>query len=173
MNTKDEILDLVDMNDHIVGTITRNESTSLATQNGTYVRCVSAFIRRPNGDVWVPTRSAHKQLAPNGLDYSCAGYVHSGETYQQALSRELLEETGLVADAETIHLVSKHILAGDPPFFETLYLVQHSEQPQLSDEHTSGKWMKIGDLKKLLLNGAPAKSSLLHNTLLLQDFKGV
>lgn len=167
----EELLDVVDNNDQVIGTIPRSESGNLNGTDGRYIRCVSAFIVRGDGAVWVPVRSPHKRIAPGGLDYGCGGFVASGETYDQTLLRELAEEADLHPTASDIQCITIHQLNGTPPFFEALYAVHSETQPKLSDEHGSGSWMTVADLRAQLEAGAPAKSSLLTNTSLLQNFE--
>lgn len=90
----EEILDLVDEHDTVIGTMAR---TNVFTQGLTNFRLVSAFLRDPQGHFLIPRRTKHKSSYPDR--FACVGgCVQSGETYDQACVREVFEETGLILD---------------------------------------------------------------------------
>lgn len=90
----EEILDLVDEHDIIIGTMTR---TAVFAQGLTNFRLVSAFLRDLNGYFLIPRRTKHKSNYPDC--FACVGgCVQSGESYDEACARELYEETGLLLD---------------------------------------------------------------------------
>jgi isopentenyldiphosphate isomerase len=64
----DELLDLVDSNDEVIGTITAG-NFYMQPVNAGYIRAADAFIQNDEGKLWVPTRSLHKAIAPSGLDF--------------------------------------------------------------------------------------------------------
>lgn len=164
----EEILDLVDGNDQVIGQIKRGDVSKLTPGGGKYVRAVDVFIMHEDGRIWVPVRSAKKSIAPGGLDYSVGGHVPSGESYEAAVVRELQEETGIDTAAESLELIG--IVPPDRWHFSHLYLLRSDQEPRLSDEHTSGNWMMPGELQDKLENGAPAKESLLANLKRLQQY---
>ncbi len=55
--------------------------------------CVGALIRNGQGRVFVQRRSMTRRVLPGTWDI-VGGHVESGETLQQALAREVKEETG-------------------------------------------------------------------------------
>lgn len=57
------------------------------------VACVGALIRDDRNRVYVHRRSASRRLLPGTWDV-VGGHVEAGETPQQALAREIAEETG-------------------------------------------------------------------------------
>ena len=67
---QDEYLDLVDENDVVIGRKLRSEVHAEKLKN---YRAVNLFIVNSKGELWIPRRTAHKQLYPLGLDFSCAG----------------------------------------------------------------------------------------------------
>lgn len=88
----DELLDLVDENDRVTGQKRRSEIYRQGLSN---FRVVNAFLINSRGELWIPRRSAHKRIFPLCLDMSMGGHVKSGESYEQALHRELREELDL------------------------------------------------------------------------------
>lgn len=91
---KEEILDLVDENDQVIGTIPRVEfySVEQAVNN---IRVVNAFIKNSRGELWIPKRTLSKKAFPGAYDFSVAGHVSSGETYEEAFFKEASEEINL------------------------------------------------------------------------------
>lgn len=164
----EEILDLVDDNDQVIGQIKRGEMSALVPGGGKYVRAPDIFIMNPDGKVWVPVRSMHKSIAPGGLDFSVGGHVESGETYEQTAIRELEEEAGIGASVEQLELI-----ANDPPVrthISRLYLLRTVQTPRLNDEHTDGNWMGVDELQTSLEHGTFAKDSLLPKLELLKEY---
>jgi isopentenyl-diphosphate delta-isomerase len=91
----EEILDIVNENDEIIGTITRSENEKYGYGKKYFIRAVWLFIKNSKGQLWVPRRTATKRIYPLGLDGSAAGHVSSGETYEQTLHREVMEELNI------------------------------------------------------------------------------
>lgn len=85
----DEILDLVDENDVVIQSLPRLE---IYARKLKYIRSVQAFLVNDKGELWIPRRTAIKQILPLALDMSVSGHIKSGETYEQAFIRELAEE---------------------------------------------------------------------------------
>ena len=90
---EDELLDLVDEQDQVVGTIYRSQAH--AKNKLASLRAVWLLIKNQDGKFWIPKRSAAKESSPNALDGSTVGHVSSGENYEQAMIREVAEELNL------------------------------------------------------------------------------
>src|SRR5579871_3127194 len=99
----EEILDLVDVNDHVIGQIPRSQAWNHPTG---YIRVVSAFIENNCGQLWIPRRTATKKRFPLALDLSVSGCVANGESYEQALERESAEEINQILRATEQNLVA-------------------------------------------------------------------
>lgn len=164
----DEILDLVDDNDSVIGRIRRGDMNTLVPRGGKYVRAADIFIMRSDGKIWVPVRGMHKSIAPGGLDFSVGGHVASNETYEETAVRELSEEAGITVNSNELELIA--IIAPRERHHSHLYLLRTDTEPSLSYEHTSGNWMNPDELQKVLETGTPAKSSLLPRLELLKTY---
>lgn len=88
----DEIFDLVDENDHVVGQETRTK----VHQQGYWHRGAHVLIFTPDGKMLVQQRSKTKSQSPLLLDCSVSEHVLEGETYYDAAIRGLKEEIGLI-----------------------------------------------------------------------------
>lgn len=92
INIEEEILDIVD--EHNTVMYSQKRSEYYANKKG-YIRSIAAFIKNSKGQLWIPRRVASKKLSPLFLDASVCGHVSAGETYDQAFSRETMEEVGI------------------------------------------------------------------------------
>ncbi len=87
----DEVADVVDGDDRVVGRATRRE---IRAENLLH-RAVAAMVRRSTGDVFVHRRAESKDVFPGMYDMFVAGMVGAGESYEAAVARELEEELGI------------------------------------------------------------------------------
>lgn len=158
----EEILDLVNSSDEVVGQVTHEEAFNLENLRGNYLRASNAFVVNSKGEFWIPRRTAAKRIKPNGLDYSCAEHVISGEAYVDAMVRGFEEELNinLVPD-ELIFIGITEPLPGRPPYFEANYLYYSDEAPNYNvDDFVSAQWLPPTALVKLLVNGEIAKENI-------------
>lgn len=155
-----EILDITDNQDNIRGRRPRSEIKIGEFCN---IRMVNGFLVNQEGKLWIPRRSAHKELFPSCLDMSFGGYVRSGEDYDEAFRRELKEELNIDLDTIRYTKLGKlsphedHISA-----FTTIYIIHTDKTPQFNtDDFSQAFWITPEDLIKKLKSGEPAKSDLL------------
>lgn len=92
-STDNEILEIVDADDNVLGTATRAE----IHRKNLIHRAVHLFVFNSHGDVYVQRRSASKDRHPRKLDSSAAGHVDPGESYERTAIRELEEELSITA----------------------------------------------------------------------------
>lgn len=158
----DELLDLVDSRDRVIGTILRSRKHDLEPQQ--FLRAAELFIQNRHGQLWVPRRQKHKTIAPGGLDFSASGHVAAGESYLKALEREVKEELNLEINHEQLKLIHKFPPTGaERLFFRSVYLYTTDETPSYNpQDFSSYEWLRPEELLKLLRNGEPAKRSLLE-----------
>ncbi|MGW2564755.1 NUDIX hydrolase [Streptomyces sp. NPDC001537] len=87
----DEILDIVDENDQVVGRSPRGE----AYAKGLRHRCVFIQARDAEGRLFVHRRTPTKLVFPSLYDMWVGGVVGAGESYDEAALREAEEELGV------------------------------------------------------------------------------
>ena len=58
-------------------------------------RAIHVFVFNKVGQLYLQRRSMAKDTAPGKWVSSCSGHVNSGEDYDKAAGRELIEEIGL------------------------------------------------------------------------------
>lgn len=89
----DEMLDVIDDADIVVGNASRREIHAKCMSH----RAVHIFLFNSSGRIYVQRRSASKDSHPLKLDSSAAGHLDSGEDYHHAAVRELFEELSITA----------------------------------------------------------------------------
>ena len=87
----DELVDLVDEHDRVLGSITRAEMR----HSSAWHRAVYVMVLDRTGRVLLQQRSFEKDLAPGAWDIGAGGVVAAGEEYDDAAQRELAEELGV------------------------------------------------------------------------------
>lgn len=91
MSAADEILDIVDENDQVIGQSPRGE----AYARGLRHRCVFIQARDAEGRIFVHRRTPAKLVFPSLYDMFVGGVVGAGEDYGTAALREAEEELGV------------------------------------------------------------------------------
>lgn len=87
----DEIIDIVDEHDHVIGQSPRGE----AYAKGLRHRCAFILARDAEDRIFVHRRTAAKLVFPSLHDMFVGGVVGAGETYDEAALREAEEELGV------------------------------------------------------------------------------
>lgn len=155
----DELLDLVNDNDIVIGCAFRSDVYANKKNN---FRVVNLFIENSAGQLWIPRRSAVKKIYPLGLDASMGGHVACGETYTQALARELKEELNI-----DLTMVAYHFLGHLTPhqhetsaFMQVFKIFQDIAPHFNSNDFVEYYWLSPQELLARLNNGDTAKSDL-------------
>ncbi|WP_225838377.1 NUDIX hydrolase [Streptomyces sp. NK08204] len=91
MNPAEEILDIVDEHDRVVGQAPRGEVYARGLRH----RCVFVQARDAAGRLFVHRRTATKLVFPSLYDMFVGGVVGAGESYDDAALREAEEELGV------------------------------------------------------------------------------
>ncbi|MET9393853.1 NUDIX domain-containing protein [Streptomyces sp. NPDC006624] len=91
MSAADEILDIVDDNDRVIGRSPRGEVYARGLRH----RCVFVEARDAEGRIFVHRRTPGKLVFPSLYDMFVGGVVGAGESYDAAALREAEEELGV------------------------------------------------------------------------------
>ncbi|MFE9483821.1 NUDIX domain-containing protein [Streptomyces spororaveus] len=105
VSAADEVLDVVDRDDRVVGQAPRGEVYA----RGLLHRCVFVQARDAQGRIFVHRRTASKLVFPAHYDMFVGGVLGAGESYARAALREAEEELGVRG------------LAQPEPLFKFLY----------------------------------------------------
>lgn len=140
MSVSEELLDVVDVDDRVVGRATRGEIHA----RGLMHRAVHVLLFNRAGELFLQKRSLAKDENPGLWDSSAAGHVDSGEDYAACARREIGEELGLDGDVELAVLFK--LVASPVTGFEhcTVYRAVHDGPLRLDpDEIDDGAWIDI------------------------------
>ncbi len=162
MDNENEILDLVDENDVVVGETNRGEAWSNSSNK--YIRFVAGFLINDEGCIWVPIRSQNKKKLPGAYDWSFAGHVGVGESYMSAAIREASEELNInFSENDIREKVKLKPQDNNIGYFVQVYEIGYDYDPNFNTaDFESGSWMTVDALRQEILNGASAKKELLH-----------
>lgn len=164
----DELLDLVDKNDKVIGTIWRSQLNSLNETKAGFVRATTALIQNDDGKLWIPRRTPHKRIAPNGLDSSMQEHVGSRESYLEATIRGFNEELNIEVSANQLEYIGTVLPNDKLYYFVALYVYRSNDVPEYnSEDFVDYEWIEPFELIYRLENGEPSKISLLTTTKLL------
>ena len=133
----DEIFDVVNERDEIIGRETRRE----VHRTGLKHRAVHVFVFNSRGEIFLQKRSMTKDSSPGLWDSSASGHLDCGEDYDACAMRELREEIGL--DVSTCPRRLFKIEACDQTGQEFVWLYQcESEGPFTlhPEEIERGEW---------------------------------
>lgn len=95
-----ELLDVVDENDAIQGTIERTPEWNKTRP--TIHRIANVLIFNSEGKLLVQQRGKHKPMGALLFDASVGGMVSSGQTYAAAAEKEAVEELGYTGPLEFV-----------------------------------------------------------------------
>lgn len=164
----DEMLDIVDGFDTVIGTVNRKDYTTFLEQKQGYIRAAELFIMNQAGELWIPVRTADKTIVPNGFDYSAGGHVGAGEGYLETIIRETKEETNLDVAAANLEFVAK-LKSESIRYIRSLYLLRSEETPHFNPhDFVSAEWLKPTELIARIDAGHPTKTNLRNAVTVLQ-----
>ncbi len=159
LEQQDELLDLVNNNDQVIGTLARSQVYAKGLHN---FRAISALIINQQGQLWIPRRTAHKKVSPLHLGFSVGGHVSSGESYDQSFERELQEELNLnLADIryKKLGLLTPH--EHGTATFVTIYLIFTNQVPDYNrEDFISYSWLTPRQLMEKVLHGEKVQKDL-------------
>ena len=154
-----EMLDLVDENDNIIGSMERNDVYARGLNN---FRVINAFIKNSEGKLFIPRRQKHKRLFPLSLDVSVGGHVTSGETYDEAFAKETSEELNI-----DVHTIPFKVLGMLSPHndgmsaFMTVYEIESDVTPSYNpDDFVEHYWLTPQEVLKRIDDGDLSKGDL-------------
>jgi 8-oxo-dGTP diphosphatase len=115
-------------------------------------RTVGALFIRPDGRVLLGLRAPSKKSWPGHWD-TIGGHVEDGESLDDALIREVQEETGVTStEFQLIAAVKERQPERYGDALHHVYAVtgwQGDDPANICDEHTELKWFSIDEMRRL------------------------
>jgi len=106
MESGDELVDIVDDDDRVVGTVTRRE----VRERRLLHRCTYVLLRDAAGRILVHRRTDTKDVYPGAYDLFAGGVCAAGESYDDCARREVAEEFGV--EGTELRLLFRHCYRG-------------------------------------------------------------
>ena len=143
MSVSEELLDVVDADDNIVGVEKRGEIHA----RGLMHRSVHILVFNSRGELFLQKRSMQKDEMAGLWDSSAAGHVDRGESYLDCAIRGIEEELGIVPeiDPEVLFKLPATPVTGYE--HATVYRYVHDGALRLDpDEIDDGAWLAPADM---------------------------
>ncbi len=167
MSMEDEKLWLVGEDDLPIGEGWQwrdGKTVAEGSKNDKNFRVINAFVKRSDGKLWIPRRSAEKGMLPLCLDYSVGGHVEFPETYEETFKRETMEEINVdISKTETVFLgmLSPFETHGIHAFMK-VWEIHLEEAPDYNKKDFSEYyWLAPHELREKVASGDCAKGDLI------------
>ncbi|RKX36338.1 MAG: NUDIX hydrolase [Verrucomicrobia bacterium] len=144
-----EIFDVVDSDDHVVGQAVRSEVHRLGLKH----RAVHILISNCRGEIFLQKRSMTKDSWPGAWDSSASGHVDTGEDYDAAAIRELKEELSWELAGPLKPVIKIDACADTGQEFAWVYRLEADGPFTLHPEEIDdGRWFSCREVERLLRN---------------------
>ena len=150
MNT--ELLSVVDENDHVIKTLSRDEVHA----SGFRHRAVHILVFNQLGELFLQKRSMKKDLNKGLWDTSAAGHVDVGEGYTVSAIRETEEELGIsIGDTlQALYKLSPTKKTG-MEFIQVYQCVHNGPFILNAEEIDEGVWISVNEISKRVEDDDP------------------
>lgn len=147
LDTNEEIFDVVDDLDNVIGNAPRQQVHALRLNH----RAAHILVYDTAGRLYLQQRALSKECSPGKWDTSAAGHLQQGEDYAAAAARELHEELGLPPDTALTPLFKLEASAETGREFVWVYrcVATHPVQPD-PVEISDGRWCTPAELETWL-----------------------
>ncbi len=150
MGIQAELVDVVNEKDEISGQDLRINKI----KKGFIFRVAAAFLIDSGGKFIITKRAKQKDIDSGLYDLAAVGGVLAGESYEQAIKRELQEELSISCEVKMLDKFYWEIKRNEG-FFKTfcaVFLGKTDQIPKLNDEVSEFKKMSLAEIKKEIKN---------------------
>jgi isopentenyldiphosphate isomerase len=142
----EEILDLVDENDNVIGKVTKSEMIKKRLLH----RGSNIFVFNSKGEIFVHKRNKDKKIYPGYYDIVFGGTLESGDTYEEGAKRELFEESG-IKNVKLDFLFKERFTNDKDDFFACVYKCIFDGEIKLQKKEIQfGRFMSIDEMENLI-----------------------
>jgi len=121
-----------------------------------YGLTMRGIIKNDDGEILILKRHPKSRTDPDTWELP-GGKVENGEFFDEALLREIKEETNLDCKVGDLAIAIQH----DYPFKRTVQMIMYLDdvkgEVKISDEHTDARYASIDEIKTLTLSGCLEK----------------
>ncbi len=143
----DELLDLVDENDNIIGEVLKSHANS---DPKLIHREAAIAVFNTKGEVLLQQRALTKRNNPGAWKTTAAGHVGKGEDPKVAVKRELNEELGITVEPHFMYKELEDFKNLERRFSYVYWGLLKEDQPLVLDkeEVMDAKWVTFEDLEE-------------------------
>ncbi|MBU1327189.1 NUDIX domain-containing protein [Patescibacteria group bacterium] len=156
----DELVDIVDWNNVIIGKTTKQE----AHEKGLLHRTVIAEVINPHGK-WALVRQASDRQDAGQFVSPVGGHIRSGESEIEALRRETEEETGITEFTSKYigkAIYNRRVLGRCENHFFILFEIYTNQKPRLNHESVEYRWFSPQEIRTTIANNPDIIGDALH-----------
>lgn len=161
ISTPDELLDIINEDNQVVGTIAK----SIAHKDGTLHRIVIGELVNSKGEFCFVRQSSDRQDAGQYVS-PIGGHVRAGESIEAALIRECQEECGITPKkfqfmGQTIY--NREVIGRKENHLFLVYKIENDLEPVLNHESVDYKWFSVEEIKKTLRDSSQTFGAAWHH----------
>ena len=134
----------------------KNILLKLKNMKRDYGLTMRGIIKNDDGEILILKRHPKSRTDPDTWELP-GGKVENGEFFDDALLREIKEETNLDCKVGDLAIAIQH----DYPFKRTVQMIMYLDdvkgEVKISDEHTDARYASIDEIKTLTLSGCLEK----------------
>ncbi|WP_405294511.1 NUDIX domain-containing protein [Methanobrevibacter sp.] len=131
-------------------------SNKLLNMKRDYGLTMRGIIKNDDGEILILKRHPKSRTDPDTWELP-GGKMEAGEFFDDALVREIKEETNLDCKVGDLAIAIQH----DYPYKRTVQMIMYLDDVEgefrISDEHTDGKYASIDEIKTLKLSSCLQK----------------
>lgn len=142
----EELFDIVDDNNKIIGQSTRKE----AHTKGLTHKSVMFFIFNKKGDLFLNKRSSKKEFDPGAYSIVLGGHVTKGDSYEQTVIREAKEEARVTSKPYFLANFKSRYKEKDKENVALYYFIVDKEPILDKNEIGYGNFTPIDEIKDIL-----------------------
>lgn len=171
MNERERV-DVVNEQDEVLYDVFKDE----AHQQGLLHRTVISEVVNSSGE-WLMVRQSSDRQDAGQYVSPVGGHVRAGETEDDALKREAMEELG-IKDFEFSFvgrvIFNRFVVGRQENHFFILYKIKSDKKPVLNEESESCRYFSVDELKRKIVDNPQLFGEAFHylvNTLLRDSLK--
>ena len=144
---EDELLDLVDENDNVIGEVPKSKANS---DPKLIHREAAIAVFNRSGEVLLQRRALTKRNSPGAWKTTAAGHIRKGEDPKDSIKRELKEELGIEVTPIFMYKELEPFKDLENRFTYVYYAILEKDQPLILDKNEviDAKWIKVEDLEE-------------------------
>jgi len=148
---KDEYFDIINNNGKIIGRAKRSECHG---NNSLAHRVVHVLVFNSNDELFLQKRSKNKFIQPGKWDTSVGGHLELGETFEEAVYREMKEELGIEEGIKLKHIYDYWLRNEIETEFVRTYMCIYDGNIKIdTNEIEKGRFWSLSEIESKLGSG--------------------